>query len=944
MRHSGGHRHRSREVTVIADSRPLLVGREPQLALVLDAVRRSAAPGLVTAVVTGEPGIGKTRLLAEVAHRLRASGHAVLTAEGDAAARHVPHAALAQALRSAVLPGAPERARRAALDALDPAAMPDEPGGARLGRACERVAELLIPLAPVTVLLDDLDHVDEESLTLLSLVLRRASAARLALVVAGRTHPAEPNPAAAALLDRAEQLGEVVRVELPPLSAHDVGRVVESVLAVPPDDGLVREVHRRADGNPFFATEIARSLRELDLLALDGGCARLTVPPNRVRLTRAGALLRRVAPLGRDAGTVARAVAVLRRVRLDQIGLLAGVAGLPEETVVAAFDDLLRARVVVRDEERGYGFSHALVGEALYQDVGPARRRRLHGLVAARLLDDRARGLPVDLPGLARHVAESAVPGDETAAEVLAEAALLARTSAPETAVALCERALELLPREHAARGGLHALLCRVLAGASRPADAVAPGYAALAGLPPGRERTRALVALLSSLFSLGRMTEALAVADREIAAGPVPAAVRAQRAMLLTLTGRHDEAVREIARTEAAARTSAAEGVVVFEQLSVLSSALVRPDDVVGYADRALRAAEGNPALELQALAVCSSAAALAGLVHDSRWRLAGAERLVDEVGDHVFRGELQTTRVVLDWLGGRWDSSIDLLAGAVADLEARQEVMLLEALRAVELEIRTWRGELDVAARLAALPAPTSPNVVSLHALAVAGHLMARGDTARARQVMVDGLGEPAMAAYSCILLGRLVELGVQTHQRSPADLDLLREVSARRVSPWSRTTLHRVTGLATGDVDAVREAVGIAEEGGLVFERARAQLVLGELEPTATEALGEACTTFQQVGAHALRRRASNRLRALGARVPRGGARRRGLLTDAEQRVARLVQQGMRNRDVAAALHYSPRTVEVYLSRIYGKLRVSSRLELARALDALDRASSA
>jgi DNA-binding NarL/FixJ family response regulator len=73
-------------------------------------------------------------------------------------------------------------------------------------------------------------------------------------------------------------------------------------------------------------------------------------------------------------------------------------------------------------------------------------------------------------------------------------------------------------------------------------------------------------------------------------------------------------------------------------------------------------------------------------------------------------------------------------------------------------------------------------------------------------------------------------------------------------------------------------------------------------------------------------------------LGARVPRVRSRAAGLLTETEEQVARLVQQGMRNRDIAAALHYSPRTIEVYLSRIYGKLHVSSRLELARALDAL------
>jgi DNA-binding NarL/FixJ family response regulator len=127
--------------------------------------------------------------------------------------------------------------------------------------------------------------------------------------------------------------------------------------------------------------------------------------------------------------------------------------------------------------------------------------------------------------------------------------------------------------------------------------------------------------------------------------------------------------------------------------------------------------------------------------------------------------------------------------------------------------------------------------------------------------------------------------------------------------------------------------------AAAGGLVFERARAQLVLGELAVDAGEQLVEAYRTFARLGAHGLRRRTGRRLQELGEKVPRRRSRAAGLLTESEERVARLVQQGMRNREIAAALHYSPRSVEVYLSRIYGKLRVSSRLALARALDAMD-----
>ena len=163
-------------------------------------------------------------------------------------------------------------------------------------------------------------------------------------------------------------------------------------------------------------------------MTVDGNRARLAVSPDAIRLTRREALLRRVAPLENDTRLVARAVSVFRRVRLDQISLLARVASLPESTVVAAFDELLRAHIVVHDDV-GYRFSHALVGEALYHEVGPAQRRHLHSLISARLLDDRAQGLPVDLLQLAWHLAESAVPGDRVAVGVLAEAA--ARWPAP---------------------------------------------------------------------------------------------------------------------------------------------------------------------------------------------------------------------------------------------------------------------------------------------------------------------------------------------------------------------------------------------------------------------------------------------------------------------------------------------------------------------------------
>jgi DNA-binding NarL/FixJ family response regulator len=184
----------------------------------------------------------------------------------------------------------------------------------------------------------------------------------------------------------------------------------------------------------------------------------------------------------------------------------------------------------------------------------------------------------------------------------------------------------------------------------------------------------------------------------------------------------------------------------------------------------------------------------------------------------------------------------------------------------------------------------------------------------------------------------LSRLIELAPPALELDALVKDLV-EVATPQVTPWAQTTLQRTLGVVHHDPAALREAVAHADTGGLPFERARAQLALGELVDSEVPALLEAYRLFARLGAHGLRRRAGRRLHELGAKVPRARSGAAGLLTESEERVARLVQQGMRNREIATALHYSPRSIEVYLSRIYAKLRVSSRLELARALDRMD-----
>jgi DNA-binding NarL/FixJ family response regulator len=915
----------------------------------LSAVARVRAAGLVTVVVSGEPGIGKSRLLAEAADRLAGRSWRVLRIRADRLERRIPYAALSTALRSVAGDSSfIEGVRRDAVAALDlPSgdATPD-PAGTAFGRACATVARLLTALSaagPLVLAVDDLHELDDDSLALLTVVVHRLSSAPIGLVVAVRSHLAEPNLASVELLERLAESAELVRLDLATLSPADVGAVVARILGAPPDDKLIAEVDRRADGNPYFAAEIAHSLAESRLVVIDRHGAHLTVAPQAVRLTRSTAMVRRVLPLRPNARAVARILAVLRMVGLQRIGVIAQVASLSEAAVAAAFDDLVRAHVVVSDDQHGYRFSHDIVADAVYDEIGPAECRRLHRQVADRLLAERGQGGPVDLLELAWHLSESAAAGDSLAVQVLSEAARHVLSNAPEAAAGFCARALALLKEGSAEHPALLALQCRALARASRPAAAIAPGREALALLPPGNERFRTGTAVLSSLFSLDRIDEAIEVADELVRARSVPAAVRAQRALLLVFAGRIDEALDEADRASSTTPISPAEEVVVLGQLAMLTSMLFQHSETVEFADRALSSSGDSTTLQLQALGIGALTQAMAGLVPEATRSLRRAEIVTQQTdGPHLFRGELGLARVMVDWLGGRWDAALEALRSLTGELAARDQVTLAAALTSIELEIRTRRGELVVATTLAARPPPRARNVASLRAWAIAGYQLARGDVDGARATLAAATdAQRGTPTYIALLLSRLAELELAYGSAEMAEHAVRRlvDTAGSDVSRWARTSVHRTVGIVRADADVLLHALREAEDGGLVFDRALAQLALGELDQSTVAGLTEAHQCFARLGVHGLRRRAARRLHELGAKVPRARSRAGGILTESEEQVARLVQQGMRNREIAAALHFSPRSVEVYLSRIYAKLRVSSRLELARALDAMD-----
>jgi len=183
----------------ISDKAPFL-GRDGELGAVLADIGPVAGAGLSAAVVSGEAGIGKSRLIAEVAERLRGRGWRLLHLRGDRLERSLPYGALGAALRTVAADNAfAEGLRRDALASVELPTQPSAASGTAFGNACAAVAQLLTALtasSPLGVIVDDLHELDDDSLALLAVVLNRLNRAPIGLVVAMRSHVAVPNAAA----------------------------------------------------------------------------------------------------------------------------------------------------------------------------------------------------------------------------------------------------------------------------------------------------------------------------------------------------------------------------------------------------------------------------------------------------------------------------------------------------------------------------------------------------------------------------------------------------------------------------------------------------------------------------------------------------------------------------------------------------------------------------
>jgi len=397
---------------------PGIVGRDHELAVLDDELAGAAVGELRCVLISGEPGVGKTRLVRELLARhdevtaLTARAHPMgdTTAFGlwaEALEGHLRHvdARDITTLCGGYLEDLASLLRSVAAVRGSPPASP--PSRSALLEGITVLIEHLAGDAPVVVLLDDIHQADASSLDALSYLAANLGDAPVLVLLTARTGELAEHPLANRVLLPLEQDGILTRLPVVPLDEEDLGALAASVLRVSPPPALVPWLQARSRGNPLFAVGLMRAL-------LDEG-ADLTAPRLR-RLPedlteRLQALL---VTLDAPALAVLELLTVLGRpATIEELGTLTTKS---DEDLSARLDELTRQRTIseeARGGEPAFAVSHPLVQETIYASIGTARRRLLHREIGRALL---ANGQAAEA---APHFARSASRSDAEAIEAL---------------------------------------------------------------------------------------------------------------------------------------------------------------------------------------------------------------------------------------------------------------------------------------------------------------------------------------------------------------------------------------------------------------------------------------------------------------------------------------------------------------------------------------------
>ena len=903
----------------------------------LSAFVVAVAEGPAACTLEGESGIGKTTLWDAAVAAARHRSYVVLACRPAGSEVQLSFAALGDLLDGvlpetlAELPTPQRRALEVALLLEDPGEPP--PDQRAIGLAVLGAFRVLAASRPVLVAVDDAQWLDRPTAAVLEFALRRLRREALGVLVAGRaegTHDVLD-------LERVFPIDQQFRLRLGPLNAASIHRVVRSHLGVALPRPLLLRVHEASAGNPFHALELVRALESAGG-AFEPG-SRLPVSEGSQELLRT-----RVAALPTEVQELLLVVALLGSPAASTVESVAPNARASLETAVAS-------GLLVRRGER-IRFAHPMLASAVSSQAGADRKRRLHRQLATVVDDPEAR---------ARHLAFAAAGHDAEIAAALDHAAqgALAR-GAPSAAAELLELAIQLTPPGRDAdlrRGKCEAADAHFNSGAIARASEILQGL--LDELPPGDERAGVLVRLargstdLEAALEFAERALGDVVDDDEVRsrihlllgqAWPLRGMVPALEDGRLALDYAERSGVRPLI-VDVAARLSLWELWAGRDPADLLERAvaLEEPNDGLrGYQ---------SPRMPLALWRMYQGRFDEAREVFEAL--LADAVARGDEVAALGVRGRLADVAL----RAGDW-------ADAAAHADAAHELAEQIGLEHDGGFSVYWKAV--VAAHLGRVDEARS--FAELGAALAAG---ANQENTRVMNLGVLGFLEVSLGNDAAALphLQPLLEwvaqkgLGLATHPTAPSALDALVaagqleeagrlvvqfEREARRIqSPWGLAIAARCRGhvaAAEGDVVSAVTALTDAlssDEGELwPFERGRTLLTLGRVQRRARQkgaakrALENALTIFEGLPAPLWGERAREELSRIGLRRAAPAE-----LTESERRVAELAASGLTNREVAARLYMSPKTVEATVARVYRKLGIRSRAELGARIASPD-----
>ncbi|MQY31166.1 helix-turn-helix transcriptional regulator [Nocardia aurantia] len=908
-----------------------LVGRDDECAALRRLLGDCRDTAVGAAILLGQAGLGKSRVLAATVAGLAADGWVVLDVRADRLDRLVPYACLRHAI-DRVLPDLPPDAAaagRALVTAFDLVA---ERPTASVRAAAARFCSAVTGSRPVALAFDELAEADDDTVVLLGHLLRLRGEHPMVLVGNLRCRDGAVPPTVTRLLERLDADHALAEVRLGPLPDPDIDRIARTLAGGPLDASELETIRRWSEGNPLFAIEATLTL-------CDGAAGAGTTDIPTFAEDRRRSFLHRVLRVGPEAASLSRAVALLRVVGQGRVDLAAELAGLTPEQAVGAFDVLVDQGILRLRERHGYSVSHDLVREALYQEIGPATRWRWHRLAAQRLS-----ALP-STPGVdfevADHIRRVAEVGDDQAITMLTRAAERACEAAPQSSIGWYRTAIGIVPVGDPRRTKLLADLSRALLLAARPEESVEAGLLALDGIPDGPARTRLAIRIVDGMVLAGAMDDAAALVDAEVPRSGGNPVFTARAAHIRMGVGRADEALESAALvTDSIPRLHPHDRIVALGHLMRMRFVERRLEPLRRLCtamEDAARAASQSHALA--AHAVVAYAHAGTGETELASASIARAQWLLATVGWTLYSHDLATAAVQNALHLGDWSSALAIIDSISHDLVSTGSRTHLAVLRATEIEIRSHRGEWAAARRAADRPPAGDAHSTALQIWARAGFHLLGGELDIARKLLADQLEHPGTPQWAHALLrSRSAEVEISAGHRELA-ADLVRDLVTAdpdRVDHPTAVAIRIAYGRATADVECLLDARRIADRYGLALQRGVVRLALGAVDHEPGPQLTEAARIFQSLGAAPWKRQAVAELRHRGLPLPRSRTRRSYSLTETEEQIVRLVHQRYTNREIAAAVFLSVKTVEAYLSRIYLETGCANRVELARAVE--------